>query len=92
MYGSLGKVMADFQAPASGIGQLRAQLMYAFFRAVTGLSTSRLTPPDDLLRYHGFALRERRMAEWGLLHTDLGSGSSGPSGLSWHRNGFFADK
>jgi hypothetical protein len=45
--------------------------MYAFFRVVTALPARRQTPPDDLLRAHGFRLAGRREFEWGLLRADL---------------------
>jgi ubiquinone/menaquinone biosynthesis C-methylase UbiE len=68
-------LLADFQIPAAGLFRMRAQLihwiMYRFFRIVTALPARRLTPPDPLLRAANFALRERRVSEGGLLHSDL---------------------
>ena len=68
-------LVADFCEPASGVSRWRARVilraMYFFFRRVTRLPASRLTPPDEFLRGGGFVLRERRLSEWGLLHSDL---------------------
>jgi len=68
-------LLADFQIPAAGLVRYRAQLihvlMYAFFRAVANLPARELTPPDKFLKAHDFDLRERKVSEWGLLHTDL---------------------
>jgi ubiquinone/menaquinone biosynthesis C-methylase UbiE len=67
-------LLADFQVPTAGLRRQRALLihraMYLFFRAVCRLPARVLTPPDEFLRAHGFALQERRITEWGLLHTD----------------------
>lgn len=67
-------LIADFQVPPAGFLRYRAEaihwLMYSFFRTVTGLSAHRMTCPDQTLMKNGFALRERRESEWGLLHTD----------------------
>ena len=67
-------LLADFQAPATGFARLRARVilkaMYAFFRTVTRLPARQLTPPDDILRRHGFKLRRRHESEWGLLRSD----------------------
>lgn len=68
-------LLADFQLPAFGLRRCRAQvihaMMYAFFRAVTGIPARRLTAPDDFLRAFGFALAERRTSECDLLRADL---------------------
>jgi len=68
-------LLADFHQPPSGPAKWRARAilesMYLFFRVAAELSAARLTPPDALLERHGFALRERRLFEWGLLHSDL---------------------
>lgn len=68
-------LLADFQIPARGWRRLRAtavhRLMYAFFRAATGLPADRLTPPDPFLQAAGFRLKERRHFNFGLLHSDL---------------------
>lgn len=68
-------LLADFQIPPQGWRRLRARvihrLMYAFFRAAARLPARELTPPDPLLRSHGFHLAGRQVSEWGLLHSDL---------------------
>ena len=68
-------LLADFQVPPAGFPRYRAQvihwLMYRFFRVVTRLPARNLTVPDPVLRANHFALQERRVSEWGLLHTDL---------------------
>jgi len=68
-------LLADFREPASGVARWRARgilrAMYFFFQRDTGLPASRLTPPDAFLQRSGFALRERTLSEWGLLHSDL---------------------
>jgi hypothetical protein len=70
-------LLADFTIPRAGLPRLRAQaihrLMYAFFRASTGLSARALTPPDEFLRAHNFNLRHRTTTNLGLLHSDLWS-------------------
>lgn len=71
-------LLADFQAPEFGMKRVRAQLilnaMYLFFKIATRLPASKLTRPDPFLVRGEFVLSERRVSEWGLLHTDL-----------WHR-------
>ena len=68
-------LIADFCLPPRGPARWRAQaahsLMYAFFRRVVGLPARRLTPPDGLLRAHGYHLAARRDYDWGLLRADL---------------------
>jgi SAM-dependent methyltransferase len=70
-------LLADFQVPERGMAKGRAAailwLAYCFFRIATGLSARRLTVPDPFLTAHGFRLRERRLRECGLLHSDLWS-------------------
>lgn len=67
-------LLADFQAAPAGFPRYRSQvilwLMYRFFCAVTRLSASTLTPPDAFLEHQGFKLCERRIYDWGLLHSD----------------------
>lgn len=67
-------LVADFRVPDRGPARLRARcllaLMYAFFRPTTRLPARTLTPPDPLLFAHGFRLRQRHEADWGLLHAD----------------------
>jgi ubiquinone/menaquinone biosynthesis C-methylase UbiE len=68
-------LLADFREPPSGWAKWRARLilrsMYLFFRWFTHLPAECLTAPDALLAQNGFVLRERRLFEWGLLHSDL---------------------
>ena len=68
-------LVVDFAIPPQGLARWRARavhaLMYAFFRRVVALPARRLTPPDDLLRAHGFALAGRREIDWGLIRADL---------------------
>jgi SAM-dependent methyltransferase len=68
-------LLADFQVPARGMARWRAraihQLMYVFFRVITRLPARALTPPDLFLERNRFGLCERRVSDFGLLHTDL---------------------
>lgn len=68
-------LVTDFAVPPNGLARHRARaihaLMYAAFRVAVALPAGRLTPPDDLLRAHGFQLVGRRDSEWGLLRSDL---------------------
>ena len=68
-------LVSDFQVPAAGMGRWRARAiiasLYLFFRVTARLGTRCLTPPDAHLTRSGFSLRERRVREWGLLHTDV---------------------
>ncbi|HWD19381.1 MAG TPA: class I SAM-dependent methyltransferase [Verrucomicrobiae bacterium] len=68
-------LVADFCAPPRGLARWRAQailaVMYVFFRWATGIAAQRLPEPAPLLVRAGFALRGRRFADWGLLHSDL---------------------
>jgi ubiquinone/menaquinone biosynthesis C-methylase UbiE len=67
-------LLADFQCAPAGWARCRSRLilwlMYRFFRMVTRLSATALTPPDSFLERHGFKLREREIRDWGLLHSD----------------------
>jgi hypothetical protein len=67
-------LLADFQEASQGWRRWRSRcilaIMYAFFRAVTRLPASSLTPPDTYLQRAGFSLRERQEYEWGLLKSD----------------------
>lgn len=67
-------LITDFAVPPRGWARQRARavhaLMYAFFRVATRLPARRLTPPDDLLAVHGFALGGRRTFNHGLLQAD----------------------
>ena len=75
--------VSDFTVPPRGLARLRARLvhalMYAFFKAVTGLRAARVTAPDSLLAAQGFALAGRRTSEWGLLQADLWARSNSPA-------------
>jgi ubiquinone/menaquinone biosynthesis C-methylase UbiE len=68
-------LLADFRLPDSGWRKWRAKmvlaLMYAFFRFTTGLSAARLTPPTEFLEAAGFRLLDQRLANFGLIHSDL---------------------
>jgi ubiquinone/menaquinone biosynthesis C-methylase UbiE len=68
-------LLADFHTPFAGLQRWRARVilkaMYLFFRIATRLPAQRLTPPDPYLTANDFYLRERRLSEWGLLHSDL---------------------
>jgi ubiquinone/menaquinone biosynthesis C-methylase UbiE len=68
-------LLADFCIPPTGFPRWRASFihkcMYAFFRKVTRLSATKLTPPDPLLQSAGFQLADRRTYNLGLLHSDL---------------------
>lgn len=68
-------LLADFRLPESGWRRWRARvvlaLMYVFFRCTTELSAARLTPPDGFLEAAGFRLTGRRLANFGLAHSDL---------------------
>jgi len=68
-------LLVDFRLPNCGWRKWRAKavlaLMYAFFRVTTGLSASRLTPPTGFLEAAGFRLVDQRLANFGLVHSDL---------------------
>ncbi len=68
-------LVSDFCEPEAGLAKWRArailEVMYLFFQWATSLPASELTAPDPLLAQCGFQLRERRIFEWGLLHSDL---------------------
>ena len=67
-------LVVDFAVPPRGFARWRARavhtLMYWFFRQAVALPARRLTPPDDLLRAHGFVLAGRRESDWGLIRSD----------------------
>jgi ubiquinone/menaquinone biosynthesis C-methylase UbiE len=67
-------LLADFQMAATGAQRIRSRvilwMMYRFFRIVTRLPAVKLTSPDAILQQQGFRLYERRISEWGLLHSD----------------------
>ena len=68
-------LLADFGLPERGWPRWRARgllaLMYACFCRATGLSASHLTPPDEVLAAAGFRLANGRLANAGLVHSDL---------------------
>jgi hypothetical protein len=68
-------LLTDFREPDRGWPRWRAKILlaglYAFFRATTGLSASRLTPPEKYLTGAGFRLRERRLESFGFAYADL---------------------
>lgn len=68
-------LVTDFTLPPHGPARWRAlaahSVMYAFFRRVVDLPALRLTPPDDLLRAHGFHLMARCDFDWGLVQADV---------------------
>lgn len=67
-------LLADFRVPDRGAPRFRSRLilwlLYRFFRITTGLHARELTPPDSLLEINGFQLRDRRIVDFGLLHSD----------------------
>ena len=68
-------LVSDFCVPDGGWQRVRARMvlavLYAFFRMVTRLPARRLTPPDDALRGAGFQLKQRRLFNGQLLHSDV---------------------
>lgn len=70
-------LISDFCVPDAGWQRKRARLilgsLYVFFRVATGLTARRLTPPDHALKQAGFQLKERRLFNHGLLHSDVWS-------------------
>ena len=68
-------LVADFREPERGWRRWRGRavlgLMYAFFRFTTDLSAVRLTPPTGFLQAAGFRLVDQRLANFGLVHSDL---------------------
>ncbi len=68
-------LLADFRVPERGWRRWRAKIilasLYACFKISTSLSARRLTPPDPFLKSAGFALMERRLANFGFAHADL---------------------
>lgn len=68
-------LVSDFRMPAAGWRRHRAlaihALMYAFFRAATGIAACAVTPPDAYLARARFRLVQRQLSNLGLLHADL---------------------
>jgi SAM-dependent methyltransferase len=67
-------LLADFRVPERGWRRWRAKIilasLYAGFKIATSLSAGRLTPPDPFLASAGFALKERRLINFGFAHAD----------------------
>ena len=67
-------LLADFQEASRGWKRWRSRcilaIMYTFFRAVTRLPASSLTPPDTYLQRAGFSLHKRQEYDWELLKSD----------------------
>ena len=70
-------LLADFRVPERGWRRWRAGAilasLYLFFKLMTSLSASWLTPPDNLLKNAGFKLSDRRLFNFGFAHADLWS-------------------
>jgi hypothetical protein len=68
-------LLADFRVPERGWRRWRANailvMLYAFFKLMTSLPASWLTPPDILLTNAGFKLVDRRFASFGFAHSDF---------------------
>lgn len=68
-------LLADFRVPERGWRRWRAKIilasLYACFKISTSLSARWLTPPDPFLKSAGFALMERRLANFGFAHADF---------------------
>lgn len=66
-------LFADFVLPPRGLLQLRARawlaVLYAFFRWQTGLAVRELPPSEQLLREAGFACRQTREFQAGLVRS-----------------------
>jgi SAM-dependent methyltransferase len=62
---------ADFALPPRGVARLRAQIwlavLYTFFRWQTGLPARMLPPAEEFIATAGFACRDRREFQCGLL-------------------------
>jgi SAM-dependent methyltransferase len=68
-------LLTDFCVPQRGWRRWRARavvaMMYLFFRAMTGLSATRLAPTGDLMESAGFALKRQHSANFGLVRAQL---------------------
>jgi ubiquinone/menaquinone biosynthesis C-methylase UbiE len=68
-------LLADFRVPEAGWRRWRAGAilasLYLFFKLMTSLSASWLTPPDKFLANAGFKLSDRRLFNFGFAHADL---------------------
>jgi len=67
-------LLADFRVPERGWRRWRAEIilaaLYAGFKLTTSLAAGRLTPPEPFLTSAGFALKERRLVNFGFAHAD----------------------
>ncbi|MEQ1860281.1 MAG: class I SAM-dependent methyltransferase [Chthoniobacteraceae bacterium] len=63
-------LVADFREPVRWHAKLLVWALYRFFRWTTHIDATQIAPPDAFLERHGFMLRERRVFDWGLLHSD----------------------
>ncbi len=68
-------LIADFNVPTRGWEKWRARFilwsMYRYFRWVTKIPATHLVSPYPALQRNGLQLRESRLTEWKLLHSDL---------------------
>ena len=68
-------LIADFAVPrgkfAGFLGRALIALMYVFFRATTGIKTTRLVDPAPFLSAHGFRCCEERASSGGLIRSQL---------------------
>jgi ubiquinone/menaquinone biosynthesis C-methylase UbiE len=68
-------LLSDFRLADTGFARQRSRvilrLMYLFFRAATRLPARNLTNPDSFLARRGIQLKDRRIFNLGLLHSDL---------------------
>ncbi len=66
-------LFADFVLPGGGMARLRARawltVLYAFFRAGTGLRTSALPPSERVLERAGWSLAEAREFQGGFVRS-----------------------
>ena len=67
-------LIADFREAPKGIAKWRSRIilkmLYQFFKTFSHLSADHLTPPDRILKQSGYSIKERRIFEAGLLHSD----------------------
>ncbi len=68
-------LITDFSIPSQGSLRWRAQIihriMYLFFRCVTGITASQVTPLDSYLETAHLTLAQRKTFSGGLLQADL---------------------
>ncbi|MES2506172.1 MAG: class I SAM-dependent methyltransferase [Verrucomicrobiota bacterium] len=86
-------LQADFQMAGSPLSRLRSwltlQLLYAFFRKVTGITASAITQPDPMLSREGFVCRQRSVSDWGRLYSDWWSRPTEPASPQGKSSGIF---